>query len=107
MPKTIPEQIEAAALLMEHLSNAIVNVTCTKFAQKKCIEPGKPLMPEKAVELHKLVEQADSTLQATKMIPIDGSGDCLGAYKSQAQCLAVVSNLLTQVDAYLISQGKK
>lgn len=107
LPKGIPEQIEASALFLKHLDNNIVELTCTKFQAKRCIEPGKPLMPKKAIELHEQLTKVGKGLHDVALIPVNGIGECFGSAKSQAACLNEVSNQLNQFDAYLISQGKK
>lgn len=104
-PETIPEQLEAAALLVGTLSDKIEQATCGTFQNKRCIDPTTPLMPDDAIKAHVLVEQANDVLQATRLIPVNGIGDCLGEQKTQAACLAVASSLLSQTQAYLISKG--
>lgn len=104
-PKTVPEQIEAAGLLVATLSDKIEQSTCGTFENKRCIDPTTPLMPDDAILAHGLVEQANDVLQATRLIPTNGVGDCLGQQKTQAACLALASSLLSQVQSYLIAKG--
>lgn len=103
-PQSVPEQIEAAALLVGTLSDKIEQSTCGTFENKRCIDPTTPLMPDDAIKAHGLVEQGNDVLQATRLIPVNGVGDCLGEQKTQAACLAVASSLLSQAQAYLISK---
>lgn len=104
VPKTIPEQVEAANLLVDKLSDGIVDVTCTKFKAGQCVEPGKPLMPDDAIKAHESVQRAHAALMMTSGIPVNGVGECLGKQRSQIACLAAASALLTEVDRMLIAR---
>lgn len=104
VPKTIPEQVEAANLLVDKLSDGIVEMTCTAFKKGQCIEPGKPLMPDAAIKAHESVQRAHAALMMTSGIPVNGVGECLGAQRSQIACLAAASALLAEVDRMLIAK---
>lgn len=104
LPKTIPEQIEAAALLGGKLSDGIVDMTCTQFKKGQCVEPGKPLMPDDAIKAHTDLQRAQAALMMTSGIPIDGVGECMGQQRTQAACLAAASALLTKIDQMLIAK---
>lgn len=104
LPKTIPEQIEAANLLVDKLSDGIVDVTCTEFQKGQCIEPGKPLMPDDAIKAHESVQRAHAALMMVSGIPVNGVGECMGQQRTQAACLAAAGALLTQVDQMLIAK---
>lgn len=104
VPKTIPEQIEALNLLAEHVSDGIVDLTCTQFKAGQCIEPGKPLMPDQAIAFHADLERAHGALLITGNIPINGVGECLGKARTQAQCLAAANALIIEIDRQLIAK---
>jgi hypothetical protein len=103
-PKTIPEQIEAASLFIGKLDDTLVSLTCTQFQRGQCVEPGKPVMPEKALEIHGQLEDAHEALVAVKSFGAGQAGECLGKKRSQSACLAAISTLLLQVDRYLIER---
>lgn len=104
LPKTIPEQVEAANLLVDKLSDGIVDMTCTQFKKGQCVEPGKPLMPDDAIKSHASVARAHAALMVTGTIPLNGVGECMGKQRTQAACLAAASALLTEVDRMLIAK---
>lgn len=104
LPKTIPEQIEAANLLVDKLSDGIVDVTCTEFVKGQCTEPGKPLMPDDAISAHEKVQRAHAALMMTSGIPINGVGECIGKQRTQVACIAAAGALLTEVDRMLIAK---
>jgi hypothetical protein len=103
-PQGIPEQIEAANLFAEKLSDTLAAVTCTQFKAGACIEPGKPLMPKDAIKMHDQLETAHQGLAAASSMGAGGIADCMGTQRTQTQCVTAVSGLLTQIDAYLIAK---
>ena len=104
LPRTLPEQIEAANLLVDKLSDGIVDMTCTQFKKGQCVEPGKPLMPDDAIRAHESVGRAHAALMMTSGIPINGVGECMGKQRTQSACLSAASALLTEVDRMLIAK---
>lgn len=104
LPKTIPEQIEAANLLVDKLSDGIVEMTCTQFKKGQCIEPGKPLMPDDALIANTSIQRAHAALMMVSGIPIKGVGECMGKQRTQSACLAAASALLTEVDRMLMAK---
>lgn len=104
VPRTMAEQIEAANLLVDKLSDGIVDMTCTQFKKGQCVEPGKPLMPDDAIKAHADVERAHAALMVTGTIPLNGVGECIGKQRTQSACLMAASALLTEVDRMLIAR---
>lgn len=104
VPKTIPEQIEAANLLADKLSDAIVDMTCTQFQSGECVEPGKPLMPKDAIASHAAIEQAHTALSSAASIGAGQVGECMGSQRTQSACLAAVNAILLEIDRALIAK---
>lgn len=104
VPKTLPEQIEAANLLADHLSDAIVDLTCAQFRAGECIEPGKPLMPKDAIAAHDAVERAHAALSAAASIGAGQVGECMGSQRTQSACLAAANAVLLEIDRKLIAK---
>lgn len=104
VPRGIPEQVEAASLLIRTLDDSVVLLTCTKFELGSCVEPGKPLMPGEALNHHNRLEDAHEALQALSSFGAGQTGECLGAKRTQTACLAAVQKVLLEVDRYLIEK---
>lgn len=105
IPKSIPEQIEAASLLIEKLDDTLVALTCTQFERGRCVEPGKPVMPDKALDIHNQLEDAHEALVAVNSFGPRQAGECLGKKRTQSACLAAVSSALLAIDRYLIERN--
>lgn len=106
-PATVPEGYEASDRLIEKISDGLVALSCGKFADGKCVEAGKPLMPVDSLKIHERVEQAHAALQTSALLGAGQMGDCLGEQRTQAACTAAAMSILTEIDAYLISLGSK
>lgn len=104
IPKTIPEQFEAANLLVDKLSDAIVDMTCAEFKAGACVEPGKPLMPKDAITAHDAIERAHIALVSAASISAGQVGECMGSQRTQSACLAAVNAILLEVDRALIAK---
>lgn len=103
-PKTIPEQIEAASLLIGQLDDTLVSLTCTQFQRGQCVEAGKPVMPGKALEIHGQLEDAHEAVVAVRSFGAGQAGECLGKKRTQSACLAAISASLLAIDRYLIER---
>lgn len=104
-PQSLPEQIEAANVLMEQISGRLVTLSCTQFDSTGnfCIEPGKPLMPIDSLELHeRFIEKPHMALLTVSALGPGEVADCLGTPRNANACVAAVNNLLLEADRYLI-----
>lgn len=106
-PKNVLEQVEAAELSAQQLSASITSLTCTRFAEKRCAEPGKAFLPDKAIEYHDAVQRARGALKATLAIGTGEVGDCMGEKRTQANCLASARAILAELERAVLEQGAK
>jgi len=67
-PTTPLEQIEATELSLQAMGESIVNLTCTKYVNKKCVEPGKAWDAAQGEALHKRVRDGRAALKVAKGI---------------------------------------
>lgn len=104
-PKDAPESIEAASLLMEKISDKLVELSCTQFNEGRCVEPGKPLMPVESLKIHERIEDAHGALVTASALGAGEIGECLGQPRSQAACVSAVGVILIEIDNYLITLG--
>ena len=104
-PKNVLEQIEAAELSAQQLSASITSLTCTRFVEKRCVEPGKAFLPDKAIEYHDAVQRARGALKASLAIVTGQVGECLGEKRIQAACLASARAILAELERVVIEQG--
>jgi hypothetical protein len=102
-PKSVLEQIEAAEITAQQVEASILNLTCTKFAAKKCIEPGKALMPDKGMELFSKAEEVRAALRTATSLGVDKIGICMGQNRNQVACLSAARVLLLQLETYLLN----
>lgn len=102
-PRTVLEQIEAAEITAQQVEASILNLTCTKFHVKQCVEPGKVLMPDKAMELFTKAEEVRAALRTATTLGADNIGSCLGQTRTQAACLSAARALLLQLETYLLN----
>ena len=96
------ETIEAAELTAQQLGTSILTLTCTKFQQGKCIEPGKAFMPDKGLAYFDQVQSARAGLRAAVVIGAEGLGQCLGEMRTQAACIAAAQALLREMERRVI-----
>ena len=105
-PANTLEAIEAAEVTAQEVSASVVNLTCTKFVAKKCVEPGKAFSPDQGSELHAQVQDARRALRVAKDLKDGQIGECLGQTRSQVACLNAVKALLAQIETRILqAQG--
>jgi len=104
------EQIEATELSLQAMGESIVNLTCTKYVNKQCVEPGKAFNATQGETLHKQVRDARAALKIAKGITGGQIGECLGAKRTQAACISAVKALMLEVERKVLeaqAQGAK
>ena len=107
-PANTLEAIEAAEVTAQEVSSSIVNLTCTKFVAKKCVEPGKAFSPDQGRALHDQIQDARRALRVSKDLKDGQIGECLGQMRSQVACLNTVKALLASIEVQVLqAQGAK
>jgi len=116
-PSTMPrapsgplEQIEASELSLQAMGESIVNLTCTKYVNKQCVEPGKAFDATQGEVLHKKVRDSRAALKVAKGLTGGQIGECLGAKRTQAACISAVKALMLEVERKVLeaqAQGAK
>jgi hypothetical protein len=92
------EQIEAIELTAQEVSAGIVRLTCTQYVAKKCVEPGKTFDAEQGTANHELVQKARGALRAARGIKAGQVGECLGAQRTQAACIAAARLIINELE---------
>lgn len=107
-PKTFIEQVGYAEATAQGLLQTVGDLTCTAGLDSAgvCLEPGKPLKPEQAVEAIRTISRARDGLKAAVRLPESG-GECFGATRTPSECLRAVQSVLLEVERYLAAQGRK
>jgi hypothetical protein len=109
-PQGVLEQIEAADISAQRLSASVTNLTCTKFLNKKCIEPGKAFDPDDGIKYQGQAQEIRKWLRAASAIGAGQVGQCMGVARTAEQCLAAARQLLTQLEQRVLdaqAQGAK
>jgi hypothetical protein len=106
-PSGVLEQIEAAEITAQQLATSITNQTCTEFLAGKCAEPGKSLMPDKALPAFDKVQEVRAHLRRAATLSGGGLADCLGKPRSQSACLAAAKAVLLEIERALLLGGAK
>lgn len=104
-PKNVMEQIEVSEIAAQELGVSIARLTCTKFENAVCVEPGKPLDPDEAFNHHATVQVIRSTLRTAAQI--DGIGECLGEMRTQAACMQAAQMLLAELDRIIFEAQRR
>lgn len=104
-PKTFTEQVAYAEASAQASLKTVGDLTCTKGYDKNavCLEPGKPLTPEKSLELINRLGDVRMALKASTQLPAKG-GSCLGATRTPEDCLLAAQQILLQVETFLRTQ---
>jgi len=107
-PQGILEQIEAAELSLQQLSESITNLTCTQYVARKCVEPGKTFDADTGIAHRDKVQQARAALRSTLTLGGGQIGECLGEKRTQQACLAAVKLVLIEMERKVLqAQGGK
>jgi hypothetical protein len=107
-PANILEQIEASEVTAQQLSASIVNLTCTRFEASRCVEPGKAFTPDQGIRYHGRAQEARAALRTAKTLGTGQVGDCLGAKRDQAACLAAARGLIAELERVVLqAEGAK
>ena len=109
-PATFLEQVEALEIAGQQVGESIVNLTCTKYMNGRCIEPGKSFDAAQGNDYHKKVQDARAALRASVAIGDGQVGMCLGQNRTQAACFAAARMLLLQMEQKVLTaqaQGGK
>lgn len=104
-PKTFTEQVAYAEASAQAALKTVGDLTCTKGydRNKVCVEPGKPLSPEQALQQLNLLGDVRMALKASTQLPAKG-GSCLGATRTPEDCLLAAQQILLQVETFLRTQ---
>jgi hypothetical protein len=114
-PKSFIEELALAEAGAQASLQTIGDLTCTKGydARDVCLEPGKPLKPQAALELLGQVSKLRSGLKAAAAAAAAAQGDgvgqaveCLGATRTGRECLLAAQQVLLQLETYLANQGR-
>lgn len=92
------EMIEAAELTADQVREAVDRQVCTVFVAGVCNEAGKSLMPGEAVQILDEVSDIRQALRAAVEIGESGVGACLGARRTQIECLRAAQALLARLE---------
>lgn len=111
-PQGVLEQIEAAEIGAQRASASIVNLTCTKFLNQRCVEPGKFFDPDDGIKYQAQAQELRKQLRIAASIGAGQVGQCLGQARTAEQCLAAARQLLAELERKVLeaqaqSQGAK
>jgi hypothetical protein len=111
-PQGILEEIEAVDIAAQRVSASIVNLTCTKFLNQKCIEPGKAFDPDDGIKYQGQAQDIRKQLRIASSIGSGQVGQCMGQARTAEQCLAATRQILAELERRVLeaqaqAQGAK
>lgn len=97
-PQGVLEQIEAADIGAQRASASITNLTCTKFLNQRCVEPGKFFDPDDGIKYQGQAQEIRKHLRTAASIGAGQVGQCIGQARTAEQCLAAARQLLAELE---------
>ncbi|MBI1397047.1 MAG: hypothetical protein GC151_13810 [Betaproteobacteria bacterium] len=109
-PSNTREGIEAVDLAIQHAASTIGQITCPvakwDSAAAKCGASGFPIAPVHGLSLLDRLDELHGAVGDAKAIAGGRTGSCLGAERSQVQCIAAIQSALIRIEQQIAEVGQ-